>query len=343
MVVILPVHYKFAGEWGIPTNSTEEAFFPYAYRMQQSFYDDLEAFDEKVKVKPDKEYLWMYVAFVYLFSGLAIYLLVRETTKIIRVRQGILGRQSTITDRTIRLSGIPPELRSEEKIKEFIEDLEIGKVDSVMLCRDWGELDGLMAKRMQCLRRLEEAWTVHLGYRRHKNIALPTTEPRDEDDERSHLLGYDDSAHVSSYDKDRPTTKIRFGFLKLQSRSVDAIDYYEEKLRKLDEKIKDARKKEYSPTPLAFVTMDSTAACVSSPVLLISRLIAVANGCSSNPVSNSDATSCKSSTSSSRYCVEEYVSSTNKSNGSSMDDHDPHWTSHHSMDVRSRSTCRFAK
>jgi calcium permeable stress-gated cation channel len=265
LVIILPVHFKFTGKTGLqPGNGTAEAdFFPYAYRLQHGFYDDMELLGKKEETKPDTGYLWMYVAFVYLFTGLAIYLLVQETIKIIGVRQMILGSQSTVTDRTIRLSGIPPELRSEEKIQNFIEELEIGKVDSVMLCRDWGELDELMAKRMRCLRRLEESWTLHLGHRRKPSTSVPIVEPRDQDDEEAGLLsGFDDSqAHVSSYERDRPTTKLRFGFLNLQSRKIDAIDYYEEKLRNLDEKIKEARKKEYKPTPLAFVTMDSTAAC----------------------------------------------------------------------------------
>jgi hypothetical protein len=252
----------------------------------------LEGLAKEEKEKPDKGYLWMYVAFVYLFSGLAIYLLVQETRKIIRVRQGILGSQSTVTDRTIRLSGIPPELRSEEKIKAFIEELGIGKVDSVMLCRDWGELDELMEKRMACLRRLEEAWTKHIGYKRKRSPSLPTIEPRDDDDEASRLLsGFDDSL-VSNYDKDRPTKKIRFGLFNLQSRKVDAIDYYEEKLRKLDERIVEARKKEYPPTPLAFVTMDSTAACVGCPGTRLRSfmLTVVANGGPSDSITNSIAT-----------------------------------------------------
>ncbi len=65
------------------------------------------------------------------------------------------------------------------------------------------------------------------------------------------------------YSQARPTTRIWYGFLNLESRKIDAIDYYEEKLRKLDDQIKMVRKKEFQPTPLAFVTMDTTASCVS--------------------------------------------------------------------------------
>jgi len=215
---------------------------------------------------------WMYVTFVYLFSGLAIYLLVKETQRVIHVRQGYLGSQSSVTDRTLRLSGIPSELRSEEKITQFIEDLQIGKVDSVMLCRNWKELDKLIAERMSCLRRLEEAWTVHLGHRRieRNSATLPMVQPpppgptaNGNDDEHAALLsgaGLGD-AQVAPYKRDRPQTRIRYGPFKMHSKKIDAIDFYEEKLRKLDKTIETARKKEYPATPLAFVTMESTAAC----------------------------------------------------------------------------------
>jgi hypothetical protein len=112
------------------------------------------------------DYLWMYLVFVYLFTGLIMYLVVSETRRVIDIRQRYLGSQTTITDRTIRLSGIPADLRSEDKIKDFIEDLGIGKVDSVTLCRNWKELDSKVLERETIVRKLEEAWTVHLGTKR---------------------------------------------------------------------------------------------------------------------------------------------------------------------------------
>lgn len=214
------------------------------------------------------DYLWMYLVFVYLFTALILYMIVSETRRIIDIRQEYLGSQTTITDRTIRLSGIPVNLRSEDKIKQFIEDLEIGKVESVTLCRNWKELDVRIARRQTILRKLEEAWTVHLGNRRvERNLeTLPVIQPsphENDDGERedSHLLDASGSSqtNVTPYARQRPTAKIWYGRFKLRYRTVDAIDYYEEKLRRLDDEIKDLRKKEFEPTPLAFVTMDSVA------------------------------------------------------------------------------------
>ncbi|KAH8815412.1 hypothetical protein F5884DRAFT_723472 [Xylogone sp. PMI_703] len=213
-------------------------------------------------------YLWAYLVFTYLFTGIALYFMVQETRKIIDVRQDYLGSQSTITDRTIKLAGIPEDLRSEAKIAAFIEKLEIGKVENVTLCKDWTALDDLMDQRNSTLRKLEEAWAKHIGKRRaRRNIqSLPIIEPVESgvegnieeqedhgnDGEDAMLLG----SHITPYEKPRPKTHIWRGF-RLQT--VDSIDYFTEQLRKLDDKIMMARRRPYKATSLAFVTMDSTA------------------------------------------------------------------------------------
>ena len=107
-------------------------------------------------------YLWVYLMFVYLFSGIAFYLLYTHTLKVIRVRQDYLGRQCTITDRTIRLSGIPRDMRTETAIKNHIERMGIGTVDSVTICRDWKVLDDMMKQRDALLRKLEEIGRAHV-------------------------------------------------------------------------------------------------------------------------------------------------------------------------------------
>ena len=285
LVVILPVQVHYTGEyaWHRNDNGTDDlqsyVFTPQAPTVSQA--SRILASDGDDMEMPKTGFLWIYVVFVYLFSAFAIYLLITETTKIIRIRQDLLGNQSTITDRTFRLSGIPSDLRSEEKIKGFLEDLGIGNVESVMVCRDWKELDDLLERRMTVLRKLEEAWTIHLGHRREgrRRGSLSTArsgQPRHTSDgedqhqyehgnEHDGLLGDDDTEqnHVMTFSQPRPTARIWYGFLNLQSRKIDAIDYYEEKLRKIDDQIKMVRKKDFQPTPLAFVTMDTTASCVS--------------------------------------------------------------------------------
>ena len=285
LTVIYPVQKNFNQSLnpsrGDDSSNSTEAVFERSTVSHVGAYED----GNPPRILPiTTDYLWIYVVFVYLFSGVAMYMIITETKRIIRIRQKFLGTQSSVTDRTIRLSGIPPHLRSEPAIKETIEKLEIGKVDSVMLCKNWKELDDLMSERMILLRKLEESWTVHLGHRRveRNHESLPVTQPSppepvaDHDDggeESTPLTGnHTNQTHVAPYARDRPMTRIWYGFMRLQSRRIDAIDYYEENLRKLDEKIKAVRQKDFQPTPLAFVTMDSTAACVSD-YLSIQKMI----------------------------------------------------------------------
>ncbi|KAK4541585.1 hypothetical protein LTR36_007882 [Oleoguttula mirabilis] len=218
----------------------------------------------------ETDYLWMYVVLAYLFSAIAMYLIISETRRIIEVRQEYLGSQTTITDRTIRLSGIPPDLQDEGRIKEFIESLDIGQVESVMLCRQWKELDQAMIERMDTLRRLEEAYTIHIGHRTvERNLeSLPIVQPPPHEPSVAHTpdgeqngnagsMGANGQAHVGV----RPMTTIRYGRMKWYSKQVDALDHFGEKLRQADERVKELRKKTFAPTPLAFITMDSVAAC----------------------------------------------------------------------------------
>ncbi|KAF7549624.1 hypothetical protein G7Z17_g6271 [Cylindrodendrum hubeiense] len=212
-------------------------------------------------------YLWAYVFFTYFFVGLTIYSVNWETFRIIRFRQEYLGSQSTVTDRTFRLTGIPSDLRSEQKIKNLIEKLNIGTVDAVTICRDWRKLDDLVAVRDATLRKLETAWSKHLKYRRgtswmdQSSSSNSQREDADEDaDENGRLLN-SELEQGDWGDQDRPNVSIRYGFLGIRSRKVDAIDYYEERLRRLDERIVEARKNKYEPTDMALVTMDSVASC----------------------------------------------------------------------------------
>lgn len=226
-------------------------------------------------------YLWAYLVFTYFFTLLTLHLTDKETFKVIRIRQDYLGTQSTITDRTFKLSGMPVELRSEDKIKELVERLEIGNVESVTLCRNWRELDDLVAERATILRKLEETWSVYLGQQskdcldeRHQRIGMINNDNNNDEAVVDEEAGPADSllsgrgAH-QWIDRPRPQTRIWYGLLRMQYKKTDAIDYYEEKLRRTDQKIATARKKEYEPVDQAFVTMDSIAACQMATQALI--------------------------------------------------------------------------
>ncbi len=160
--------------------------------------------------------------FIYFFTFLTVWVMNSETFRIIKIRQDYLGTQSTITDRTFRLSGIPQNLRSEDKIKELVERLEIGMVESVTLCRNWRELDDLVAERVAMLNKLEETWSVYLSQKtvhslHHDPRAStgngPSTEGDEEAGENGHLLRGEVGAHQFE-ERERPQARMWYGFLR---------------------------------------------------------------------------------------------------------------------------------
>lgn len=207
------------------------------------------------------------MVFTYLFVALTLYSINWETVRIIRMRQNYLGSQSTVTDRTFRLTGIPISLRNEARLKTLIEKLGMGTVETISLCCDWKELDDLVAERDRLLRNLEAAWAKYLKSQNSSN-KNSQRQPRDgdaaggdeESAENSRLLAHNpDQPHV--LDGERPQVTLRSGLLGLRRRKVDAIDYYEERLRRTDEKIVALRKEEFKSTDMALVTMNSVASC----------------------------------------------------------------------------------
>ncbi len=293
--IIAPINKHFVGldlTGRRKENGTEEAGVEGVYEaphyVAQGFIYVYESGGGKRtgKVEDDTSYLWAYLVFTYVFTALAVYFLVMQTRRIIKTRQDYLGTQYTVTDRTIKLSGIPKHMRTEEQITEVLEKLQIGKVDNVTICRDWRELDKLMDERALTLRRLEEAITVHLA--RHRDSGSVPQTPiitrrfRDEEtgpgddvdgpvDEAERLLsgeGVPDE-HTAIYDAPRPVTRVWTGSWGIHPKQVDAINYYKDELRKLDDMIRQARKKEYRACALAFVTMDSIPAAQMAVQALI--------------------------------------------------------------------------
>ncbi|EKJ75528.1 hypothetical protein FPSE_04303 [Fusarium pseudograminearum CS3096] len=277
-IILWPINHIYEG-FRLPMggNKDTKAVNPDAFYNNPSYIDVLKDKDDGKDKSWIKTWMWAYVFFTYFFVGLTIYYLNHETHRIIKFRQDYLGSQSTVTDRTFRLTGIPEDLRSEEAIKDLIEKLEIGTVDKVMICREWKKLDDLMDARETALRSLEGAWATFLKHQRQKRKdnwpqrrrgnGVSPNGPQDQDagdneaaGENGQLLDPEQQPWDSG-DEGRPKVNIRYGTLGLRSRNVDAIDYYEERLRRLDAKVTEARKKSYTPTDMAIVTMDSVASC----------------------------------------------------------------------------------
>jgi calcium permeable stress-gated cation channel len=254
LVVVTPIknHFDPDGGWG---NFTDYSTFHYETDKNNPRDDN----------DGDRSYLWAYLVFVYVFTALLSYFLVRQSSIVSKRRQQYLGSQSSVADRTIKISGIPHELRTEGKLQDFIEKLRIGDVSAVTICRNWREIDQLAEKRAAALRKLEEAYVVLEGGRKiDRDLqTLPVVQPTPATDRPVSVGEAEDQPLINGHRKpNRRRPKIKTGPWGMMGKEVDAIDYYTAKLQHLDETILEARKKEYTATPMAFVTFDKVSGAV---------------------------------------------------------------------------------
>ena len=255
LVVVMPIqsHFDPDGGWGNFTEFT-------------NFIQTTIEIEKKPTEPQNTNYLWAYLVFTYVFTILLSYFLINQSRIVSKRRQEYLGSQSSVADRTIKISGIPHDLRDEKKLQNFVEKLRVGDVSAVTTCRDWSEIDELAVKRAATLRKLEEAYLVFEGQRIERDLAtLPIVQPTPEQSQRRSLSASSIESAPLLNGRRKPARRrptLRTGPWGLLGKEVDAIDYYTAKLQHLDETILEARKKEYPATPLAFVTFDKVSGAV---------------------------------------------------------------------------------
>ena len=108
-----------------------------------------------------QQFLWLYTIFTYVFTFVTVYFLFKQTNRIISMRQKYLGSQNSVTDRTVKISGIPGSLRDEVALARHIDRLNIGEVDSVLIVKEWQNLNKLFKRRRRIVRKLEESWVEY--------------------------------------------------------------------------------------------------------------------------------------------------------------------------------------
>ncbi|EJS42694.1 YLR241W [Saccharomyces arboricola H-6] len=263
LCVISPVRYHFTGKIDDGNDDDDKSLTHLVKRIVAGNDDD----DNHSAPERANVYLWMYVIFTYFFTFIAIKMAVAETKHVVSIRQAYLGKQNTITDRTIRLSGIPIELRDSDALKTRIEQLKIGTVSSVTICREWGPLNKLFHCRKKILKDLELKYAecpqelrARQSYSENYHLlgSQQASAPSHEENIPSNSNNEDDGALYSQISLgERP--KMNIGYRGIFGKEVDAIEYLEQQLKFIDSEITEARKQHYSATPTAFVTMDSVA------------------------------------------------------------------------------------
>lgn len=132
---------------------------PIRYKLTGKLDQDYPPDKNDKKGYLNNQYLiWIYVAFTYVVTGIVMHFLFKQTNKIVDMRQKYLGKQNSITDRTVKLLGITGNLRDEERLKNHIESLGLGKIESITIVREWNELNKLFKLRRNVLDKLERSW-----------------------------------------------------------------------------------------------------------------------------------------------------------------------------------------
>ncbi|VUG18522.1 DEBR0S3_13608g1_1 [Brettanomyces bruxellensis] len=201
-------------------------------------------------------YLLLCTIFTYVFTLVVYYFMFSETRHIIRTRQRFLGSQKSLTDRTIMITNVPAPMRDETALKMHIEQLGVGRVDSVFLARDYTVLRELFVRREAVRSRLEALYSRYYGLEVHVlrpaaggAHGAPAVALRG-------LPGGVTGPPGDATGSRRPL--LRLGPLGLVGRKVDAIRYFSWLLVHTDGQIRRLKHRAtFRPIPCAFVSMKS--------------------------------------------------------------------------------------
>ncbi|KAG9304947.1 hypothetical protein G9A89_003116 [Geosiphon pyriformis] len=106
------------------------------------------------------EHLWAHMICTYIVSLSWMYLLYINYWDYMMMRRDHFmnkARSGSVSARTIMVSRIPEELRSEEQLKAHFEALGVGSIESARLVREMGKLNRKIARRENALLALEKA------------------------------------------------------------------------------------------------------------------------------------------------------------------------------------------
>jgi hypothetical protein len=160
------------------------------------------------------------------------------------------AKESNTNLRSVMIFGVPRELRSEICLAKYFENLCIGQVETVVVCRNWTRLQKAVKKRAYYLEQLEY---LVAKFGEHQSINIPQFRP----------------SNSSDIDLMITEIKIRFRDINRKSRPrhrnglfgkyVDSVEYYCDEFEKWDKLVKILREtpENSEATGVAFVTFES--------------------------------------------------------------------------------------
>ncbi|KAI9331339.1 hypothetical protein BDR26DRAFT_870344 [Obelidium mucronatum] len=254
-------------------------------------------YDEKAALKSltienvpyNSPFLRVHLLFTWIFSLIAYTCLVAFYRSHVNLKHhyaaNILKRTSLskIEYRSIFLVNLPSDLQQEVELRTYFENLEIGSVENVVVCRHWFKLREAVRKRLYYLQQIERLFADCIS--RPSIIAESTTSettplspssvpsaPPSEASTPYHTDGEDDATPLLQHTRHLPTHHT--GFLGVFGERVDSIDFYAAKYMEWDSLTKELRMTpEESPsTGVAFVTFDSPqSATIASQIMIQKR------------------------------------------------------------------------
>ncbi|KAJ3409142.1 hypothetical protein HDU80_002772 [Chytriomyces hyalinus] len=252
--------------------------------------------------------LRVHLLFTWLFSFIAYACLIAYYRAHVNLKHhytaSVLKRTSLskIEHRSIVLFNLPVDLQQEVDLAAYFNDLEIGRVENVVVCRQWFKLREATKKRMAYLQAIERLFAdcVRSGYvkntphpesidsRSSVSIGDVRAEEAGSENDSAPLLGTNRRSSLSDIAdpglrevmsrlnamKRSVRPKHRTGFMGLTGDLVDSADFYCEKYMFWDSVVKELRMvPESSPcTAVAFVTFESPqSAVIASQIMMTKR------------------------------------------------------------------------
>ncbi|KAI8097594.1 uncharacterized protein BX664DRAFT_293215 [Halteromyces radiatus] len=200
-------------------------------------------------IDESSSYLVAYLIFTYFFTFIAWFFLQQNYDSYIYMRARYLLQLSrSLVCRSIIVTGLPDELRTDQALADYFESLGVGLVVSCHVVRHVKGLGHILRLRANNLDKLESSYVEYLGN--------PCQYINDHPDYISHharCITQEDNERQQQQQQQQQLN----GFLGLCGPKVDAIDYYTKEFDKWDKLALEARgSPNFDMTSVGFVTFE---------------------------------------------------------------------------------------
>jgi hypothetical protein len=182
--------------------------------------------------------------------------------------------------RSIMVYGIPEHLRNEISLGLYFENLNLGKVQNVVICRKWTKLRKAVAKRAYYLDKLEGIYAQTMENVKNSDRLSWLFDFSSSSEDSIDIPLFRDSSSVNDVSEDVSTVEImtrlsnvdpklrprhRIGFGGLFGKSVDSATFFAEKFEYWTKKVHYLRRhyEQSLPSSIGFVTFESCRSAVN--------------------------------------------------------------------------------